>query len=62
MLAANIVKYLREHHKLDLDLWVSIDISPESAKVAPVLTIAAFSEDIKNLDAVRINPQNIEQQ
>ena len=55
-LAARIEKYLRVHHKLDLDLWVAIDIAPKSVKSSPVLTIAVFSDDIRKLDAVLIDP------
>lgn len=55
-LAARIEKYLRVHHKLDLDLWVTVDITPKSAKSSPVLTIAVFSDDIKKLDVVLIDP------
>lgn len=55
-LAANIEKYLRVKHSLDLDLWVSVVIAPKSSKSSPVLTMAVFSDDIKKLDAVLINP------
>lgn len=56
-LAASIEKYLRVRHKLDLDLWVTIDIMPKSAKSSPVLTVAVFSDDIKKLDTVLVDPQ-----
>lgn len=55
-LAANIEKYLRIHHALDLDLWVTVAMVPKSPKTSPVLTIGVFSDDIKKLDAVLINP------
>lgn len=55
-LAALIERYLRVRHKLDLDLWVAVDITPKSANPSPVLTIAVFSDDIKKLDAVLLNP------
>ena len=55
-LAANIEKYLRVKHALDLDLWVSAVVVPKSPNSSPVLTIAVFSDDIKKLDAVMINP------
>lgn len=55
-LASHMEKYLRVRHKLDLDLWVAIDITPKSVKSSPVLTIAVFSDDIKKLDAELINP------
>lgn len=55
-LAANIEKYLRVKHALDLDLWVTAVVVPKSPKSSPVLTLAVFSDDIKKLDAVLINP------
>lgn len=55
-LVARIEKYLRVRHKLNLDLWVAIDITPMSAKSSPVLTVAVFSDDIKRLDTVLIDP------
>lgn len=61
-LAARIEKYLRVRHKLDLDLWVAIDIKPKSANSIPVLTIAVFSDDMKKLDAVQIDPAGSRQQ
>ena len=60
-LAGRIEKYLRVRHKLDLDLWVAIDISPKSASSSPVLTIAVFSDDIKKLDSVLVDPKKEQQ-
>lgn len=59
-MAARIEKYLRVRHKLNLDLWVAIDIVPKSASASPVLTIAVFSNDIKKLDNVMIDPHKNE--
>lgn len=55
-IAARIERYLRVRHKLSLDLWVSLDITPKSSKSSPVLTIAVFSDDVKKLDAVPADP------
>jgi hypothetical protein len=55
-LAAHIQKYLLIRHKLDLDMWIAIDITPKSAKTSPVLTLAVISDDIKTLEAVLIVP------
>ncbi|GAC1471055.1 MAG: hypothetical protein PVSMB11_06810 [Desulfuromonadaceae bacterium] len=55
-LAGHIEKYLRVRHKLDLDLWVAIDITPKFTKTPPVLTIAVIADDMKKLEAVLINP------
>jgi hypothetical protein len=60
-LAAQIERYLRVQHKLELDLWVAVDIAPKTAKSLPVLKIAFFSEDIKKLDAVPVVPRTNEQ-
>lgn len=56
-LAAIIEKYLRERHKLDLDLWVTIDFAPKSANSSPVLTISVLSEKIKTLNTTGLIPQ-----
>lgn len=57
MLAARIERYLRVRHKLDLDMWVAIDITGKSSKSAPAMTIAVFSDEIRQLDAVPADPQ-----
>jgi hypothetical protein len=58
--AARIEKYLRVRHKLDLDLWLAVDITPKSSKTPSALTIAVYSDDIKKLDAVQVEPQKKE--
>ena len=58
-LAARIEKYLRVRHNLDLALWITIDVRPKSVKTPPVLTLAVFSDDIKKLDSVLLNPPQI---
>jgi hypothetical protein len=55
--AARVEKYLRVRHKLDLDLWLAIDITPKSSKIPSALTIAVYSDEIQKLDAVPIDPQ-----
>lgn len=57
MLAARIERYLRVQHKLDLDMWVAIDVAPKSAKSAPAMTIAIFSDEIKQLESVPVDPK-----
>lgn len=54
-LAGRVAKYLRVKHKLDLDLWISIDLTSNS--LPPVFTIAVFSDSVKDLNAVLIDPQ-----
>jgi hypothetical protein len=60
-LATRIEKYLRVQHKLELDLWIAIDIKPKSAKSSPVLSIAVFSDDIKKLDTIQLDSPPNEQ-
>lgn len=54
-LAARIEKYLRVRHKLNLDLWVTIDMVPKSERTQPELTIAVLSDSPKNLDNMQVN-------
>lgn len=56
MLAARIEKYLRVRHKLKLDMWVAIDIAPQPRNNSPVLTIAVLPDEVKNLNAVPVDP------
>lgn len=60
-LAAQVEKYLRVRHKLDLDVWITVDITPKAEKAVPVLTLAVFSDDIKRLETVQINPPKKQQ-
>ncbi|MFZ2949109.1 MAG: hypothetical protein WA003_06460 [Desulfuromonadaceae bacterium] len=57
-LAAQIQKYLYVRHKLDLDLWIGIDITSKSAKTSHVLTLTVLPESIKELGTVLIIPPN----
>lgn len=56
-MASQIEKYLRVRHRLDLDLWITVDVVAKQKKTPPVLTIAVFADDIKRLDAVVIDPK-----
>jgi len=56
-LAGRIEKYLRERHKLALDLWITISLGQKRSKNLPVLTIAVFADDIKRLDAIPADPK-----
>ncbi len=57
LLASMIEKYFREHHKLDLDIWISVDIAPEEKKSVPVLTLAVFTGDYYRFDtALLVDP------
>lgn len=54
--AAKMEKYLREHHKLNLDLWINIKLGPAGVNPSPALTISVFADDIKQLDSTVIVP------
>ena len=56
-LAGKIEKYLREKHKLGLDLWITISLGQKNSKPHPSLTIAVFADDIKNLDTLPVEPK-----
>jgi len=56
-LAGRIEKYLRERHKLALDLWITISLGQKKSKNSPVLTIAVFADDVKRLDAIPVDPK-----
>lgn len=56
-IAGKIEKYLRERHKLELDLWITINLGKKKSKTSPVLTIAVFADDIKRLDSIPADPK-----
>ncbi len=58
MLAARIGKYLRVQHKLDLDLWIAINMLPPAKKTSSVLTMAVFPDKIRKLDAELVQPSS----
>ncbi len=41
-IAARVEKYLRVRHKLDLDMWIAIEITAKSSRISPVLTLSVF--------------------
>lgn len=55
-LASMIEKYFREHHKLEHNMWISVDLAPLADKSTHVLTLAVFSDGINKYDLVRIDP------
>lgn len=58
LLTAKIEKYLRVQHKLDLDLWIAINMLPPSKKTSSVLTMAVFPDEIKKVNAELIQPSS----
>lgn len=59
--AGRIEKYLRVKHKLDLDLWITIQLGARKTKSSSLLTIALFADDIKRLDSIPIDPKKKEE-
>lgn len=55
-IAAKIEKYLRTHHNLDLDLWITLQLVVKQPKT-PILTIALFTDEIKQLDSMSVTPK-----
>lgn len=55
-IAGRIEKYLRLQHKLDLDLWITIQLGAKQPKSSSILTIALLADDIKRLDTIAIDP------
>jgi hypothetical protein len=55
-IAGRIEKYLREHHKLNLDLWIAAYIDMQARKHPPALTFSVFSDDITKLDKMPLVP------
>lgn len=54
-IAGRIEKYLRMQHKLELDLWISIQLGTKQPKSSSVLTIALMADDIKRLDSIPVD-------
>ncbi len=51
-LAWHIEKYMRERHKLNLDLWITVRQGEKRTKALPVLTIAVLADDIKRSESL----------
>lgn len=58
-IAAKVEKYLRTHHNLELDLWITLQMAAKQTK-APVLTIALFTDEIKQLSSMPVVPKKSE--
>lgn len=56
MVAGKVEKYLREHHKLNLDIWVAANIGLQTRQNPPALTFSVFSDDVKNIEQLPVNP------
>lgn len=51
---SRIEKYLRVQHKLELDFWITIGLTSKKTKLSPVITIAVFTDEIKNIDSAPV--------
>jgi len=56
MLAARVDKYLRERHKLELDLWIATHIGTQARGKQAALTFAVFADEIGKLDRLPVDP------
>jgi len=56
-IAGKIEQYLRLQHKLELDLWITIQLGNIHSKSSSILTIALFADDVKRLDSEPIAPK-----
>ncbi|HEY3423750.1 MAG TPA: hypothetical protein VGL27_03055 [Negativicutes bacterium] len=54
--AGKVEKYLREHHKLNLDIWVAANIGLQSRQSPPALTFSVFSDAVRNVEKLPVNP------
>lgn len=54
-LAWHIEKYMRERHKLNLDLWITVRQGEKRSKALPVLTIAVLADDIKRAESLPVD-------
>ncbi len=55
-LAGKIEKYLRERHRLNLDLWIGARLTGQGRGPAPALTFSVFSDDIRRLEKLPVAP------
>lgn len=55
-IAGRVEKYLREHHKLNLDLWIAAHIGRQARQNTPALTFSVFSDDVKKLEKLPVVP------
>lgn len=55
-IAARVEKYLREHHKLNIDLWINAHIGKQTRQNQPSLIFSILSGDVKNIGKVPVAP------
>ena len=55
-IAGRVEKYLREHHKLNLDLWIAAYIGMQERQHPPALTFSVFSDNVRHLEKVPVVP------
>jgi len=56
LIAGRVEKYLREHHKINLDFWIAAHIEKQTRETTSVLTFSVFPEDVRNLDKLPLAP------
>lgn len=55
-LAGRVEKYLRERHKLNIDVWLTTHIGVSKNENAAMLVFSKFSDDIRKLDKQPVIP------
>jgi len=58
-IAGRVEKYLREHHKLNLDLWIAAYIGKQTRQHPPALTFSVFSDDFRKLEMLPVDPTTL---
>lgn len=55
-IAGRVERYLREHHKINLDIWIAAHIGTPSRENPPALTFSVFSDELRNLERLPVYP------
>lgn len=55
-LAGRIEKYMRERHKLDLNIWITVSLSQIKTRTVPVLAISVVADNLRRLDSIPVVP------
>lgn len=55
-IAGRVERYLREHHKINLDIWIAAHIGTASRENPPALTFSVFSDDLRSLEKLPVYP------
>jgi len=56
LIAGQVERYLREHHKINLDFWIATQIEKQARETTSVLTFSVFPQNVRNLDKLPLAP------